>query len=216
MSFVSDSAAFTDDNPLWGLRQLGTQLACPAKSTFSLSGSPAHHVFLLEEGQIAETIVSQTGGEYWTALRRATWLLGACNVISGEPFACSFLMNRPGRVRVIPARDFLGLLETDTNLSRYVHKLHSREISEHLSKLATLALYDARHRLEEFLWQILPDLTVVNGRVRLPFSDIEITKIICCTPQYLSGIFKQLEANGLIRRVGGWLIVPDRGRLWHR
>jgi hypothetical protein len=36
------------------------------------------------------------------------------------------------------------------------------------------------------------------------------------TPQYLSGLLNCLEADGLISRSKGWIVIPDRKRLFHR
>jgi CRP-like cAMP-binding protein len=205
-----------NEKALTSLRRLGTLLQCPARVAFCQQGAPSDQVFLIERGLVVVTIASPGGNEYWVGLRQNGWLLGASSAITAQPCATRLVAQTQSAVRVIPTTDFLALLTADAGVSRYVHDLHARELSEQLSGLANLALCNARYRLEDFLWRILPTLPAVQGKVQLPLSDVEITKVICCTPQYLSLIFKQLESEGVLRRSGGWVSVPDPNRLRHR
>lgn len=199
------------------LRHRGIVLQCPRQVEFSGQGEASEQVYLLEEGLVTESVLSADGYQYHVSYRTAGALLGVPAVIARAPQPTSLVSQASSRVRVIPANEFRRLLRESVEMSSRIHDLQAREIQDRTFKLSGMVLCSARQRLEEFLWEILPHLSATGrGKVQLPFSDVEVTRFIGTTPQYLSGLFRELQGEGLIRRLNGWLVVPDRNRLWHR
>jgi CRP-like cAMP-binding protein len=204
------------DAALAALREVGTVFHCPRRSLFCYQEKPADQVFLVESGLVALTLLGVEGDEYWAGLRTVNSLIGTASVLAGRPYMVGLVSPCDSDIRIIRAQEFLALFSSNKEVARYVHDLQCRELCEHIAHLSGLATLRARQRLEEFLWRILPDLTLVKGRVHLPLTDLEIAKLLSVTPQHLSCIFRQLEVESLIEREKGWLRVPAPDRLFHR
>jgi CRP-like cAMP-binding protein len=192
--------------------------AYPAGVNLYLQGSPPHEVYLIESGLIKLSRFEVDGREIIIDLRFPGWLLGTNSVLIQKMYPATAATLTRCNIRRIPAGIFEHEVKTNPALSWRVHLMLSREIDSQVDRVTMLACLTARQRLEQLLWQLsglAPAGPPKDLRMQLPLKGHEIARWIAITPAYLCRLFEQLEADGLLRRHKGWLIIPDPQKLWH-
>lgn len=110
-------------------------------------------------------------------------------------------------------------IRSDPEFSLFLHRTLSLEIFEHLAHSAGLAHHTARQRLEHLIWQLMSTLETLatdeGTRLTLPLKQDEIAQLLAISPSYLCKLLGQAEADGVLRRKNGWLMLPDRDKVWH-
>ena len=82
-----------------------------------------------------------------------------------------------------------------------------------------IACLPARQRLEQLLWKLAErkgQNHSLDFKFQLPIKRWEAAQLLALTPTYLSRLFAELEAEEIISRTGGWIIVRKPANLWHR
>jgi CRP-like cAMP-binding protein len=97
-------------------------------------------------------------------------------------------------------------------------RLQAQEAASQTLQLAD-RLVPARRRLERLLYELAMDRESQSSdepiRIQLLLKHRHVAELISVTPQYLSHLFRQLEADGWIRWAGRDLILSSTGHLWH-
>lgn len=192
--------------------------AYPPGVNLYLQGSPPQEVYLIESGLIKLSRFEEDGRELIIDLRFPGWLLGTNSVLLQKMYPATAVTVTRCNMRRIPAGIFEHLVRTNPDLSWRVHQMHSRELYSQVNRVSMLGCLTARQRLEQLLWQLSslePAAPPTQLRIQLPLKGHEIARWIAITPAYLCRLFEQLEADGLLRRNKGWLIIPDPQKLWH-
>jgi CRP/FNR family transcriptional regulator len=169
-------------------------------------GASANKVYLINRGLVKLTRLEEGGQEVVVGLRTPGWLLGAASVVLQEPYPVSATTLTRCELRLIPAEEFRHWLKTNEPLSWYLHWVHSREVYDLVAHVSGLACLSTRQRLEQLLRQLKHADVLVKGkeeRLQLPISQSELARLIAVTPQYLSRLLKELEAEELIERAQG-------------
>jgi len=122
------------------------------------------------------------------------------------------------RIVRLPARHFLDLLRADVNLATTVQHLLSDEVIDQAARIAEFACLNARQRLENFIWRFTREIasTTDKSRLRLPLKQWEMAQFLAITPGYLCRLLDRLEADEIISRQNGWIVIPKHNKLWHR
>lgn len=190
----------------------------PAGVELFQQGLPARNVYLIEQGLIKLLRVQEDGQEVIVGLRRPGWCVGAAAVIIGTSYPVTAITVTRSHLSHIAGEGFRNLLKSDHSVSWRVHQMHSSEVCAQMIHLAELGCLPARKRLERLIWDLLVAQRrhTVAGPVKLdlPLRHWEIAQLIAVTPVHLSRLLDQLEADGVIRRSKGWLIICDIDRLW--
>ncbi|HWS56080.1 MAG TPA: Crp/Fnr family transcriptional regulator [Pyrinomonadaceae bacterium] len=191
--------------------------AYPPGVNLFLQGAPPQEVYLIETGLIKLCRYDEDGGEIIIDLRFPGWLLGTDSVLIQQSYPVTAVTLTRCNLRRIPAGIFEHQLKSNAELSWRLHQMHSRELHSQVNRVTMLGCLTARQRLEQLLWQLsgLEPAAQKEVRLQLPLKGHEIARWIAITPAYLSRLFEQLEAAGLIRRHKGWLVIPDARSLWH-
>ena len=232
MNFFPDNELVSTHPPVFGrpappscmteywaeINVLAPVQAYPPGVNLFLQGNPPHEVYLIESGLIKLSRYDEDGGEIIIDLRFPGWLLGTDSVLLQHSYPVTAVTLTRCNLRRIPAGIFEHQLKNNAVLSWRLHQMHSRELHIQVSRVSMLGCLTARQRLEQLLWQLCGlDPAEARGEIRLqlPLKGHEIARWIAITPAYLSRLFEQLEADGLIRRHKGWLVIPDSKNLWH-
>jgi CRP/FNR family cyclic AMP-dependent transcriptional regulator len=182
-------------------------------------GSTAWEVCLIKRGLVKLTRIEEEGHEIIVGLAFAGWLLGAAAVIIQQPYPVTAVTLSVSELRRMSAKCFGSLLEHNDQFSRYLHRMHSRELYDHVRRVALLGCISARKRLEQVLWHLIdasePRDMHTNIRLMPPMKYHEIAELIAVTPPYLSKLLRELEDDNIIRRKQGWLVITDVDGLWH-
>jgi CRP/FNR family transcriptional regulator len=185
----------------------------------SHQGAPTKNIYLIERGLVKLTRLEEDGREIIIDLRFPRWMIGSASAVIHRPYSVTAVTLTRCDLRRIPLEDFLRLLKTDSQFSWYLHELHSREVFQHVARVAQLGCLSARHRLEELLWQLISSLDLTDSqreiKIDMPLKNWEVAALIAVAPAYLSRLLNQMEEDHTLYRRNGWLIVPDPQKLWH-
>lgn len=212
------------DESRTALASLGPLQRYPPAIELFKQSSQAQDLYLIEHGLVKVTRFNQEGRELILGLRSPGWVLGVASVILRKPHPASAFTLTTCHLRRIPAQSFTDLLRRDPYLSWYFHQLQSREIYSQIAHMEGLGFLSARQRLEQLLWQLVSTQMPGNAqgedlrgetRLNVPLKLSEIAELIAITPEHLSRVLKQTEAEGLLRREKGWIIIYDPKKLRH-
>jgi CRP/FNR family transcriptional regulator len=188
--------------------------AYPAETELLRQGTLTQAVYLIDRGLIKLVQMEPDGRETVVGVRGPGWLLGATSVILQKPYPVTAVTLTRCHLRRVPADEFRYLLNTNSQFSWYVYRMHSREVPDRVE-----GFISARHRLEHLLWELVSAQDEIElqkpVRLRLPLKQWEVAKVIASKPASVSQLLNQLEEEGVLRRDEGWLIISDPDRLWH-
>ena len=211
-SFLSTEGNLHD----WG----PTQFYPPNTEIYHQEAS-ANAVYLIERGLVKLTWLDPDGHEVIVGLRRRHWLIGAPAVFLERRFAYTVTTLIPCCLRCISAKEFLGMVNTNTKFSRELLRTFSEEIYSQGIKVAMLGCMPARDRLTRFFCELVHEqkqascLSELQKPMKLlvPLKLKELAQLIAISPEHLSRIFRDLEQQGIIQRDNGRLILTDPARL---
>jgi CRP/FNR family transcriptional regulator len=176
-------------------------LGYPPGVRLFIQGHPSTDVFYLERGLVKLTSTQPSGEAAIIALRAAGWFLGAAAALLEQRHCVTAVTMVPCSLSRLPASLFRRLLRLDAELSWRVHEAHAEEICAQLTETVERVCLPAKKRLERFLGQLAIAATADREqparRIVLPLKRWEIAPLISVSPQYLSGLFRELEATWL-------------------
>jgi CRP/FNR family transcriptional regulator len=182
----------------------------PGESLF-WQGDPALRVYFLESGRVKITR-NENGRELIVGLRLPGSFLGAPAALLGgvHPFSAQTLSTC--LLRQLGAEALQRIAGADHAFCLHLLRSQLREMSEDLDNASGVGCLTVRQRLQGFLWRFA--CSGVNGRsgplrLELPLRNWELAQLLAITPEHLSRVLKELEADGLVERRRGWLILPD-------
>jgi CRP-like cAMP-binding protein len=157
------------------------------------------------------------GNESITAVRFDGDWLGTAAVVAGEPSPVSARTCSDAVLRRVPSATFRALLLDDTELSMRIHEAHSRDLCWQTTWLGHMCSMGSIQRLQCLLCRIASFRSVRTSgtgvKMQLPLHHWELAEFIGVRPEYLSRLLREMEAEDLIRRDKGWIIIPDPARL---
>lgn len=191
----------------------------PSGTELFQQGGRAGMVYFLKSGLVKLMRVEEDGQQMIVGLRSSGWLLGADSALLQAPHPVTAVALTRCDLRCLAAADFCRLLHENPRLSWQVHQLQSREVYSQVRQLAGLGCLSARHRLEQFLWDLAGSLAPAAPareiRLQVPLRDWEVAQMIAVTSSYVCRLLKELEQDGLLKRRKGWIILSRPERLWH-
>lgn len=185
---------------------------------FRQDSSPGQ-IYFVETGVTKLTRYEENGGEFILDIRFPGSLLGSEAVIRQRPHSFSAATATTCRLMPLSASRFLSLLKTESLLASFLQDSLCAAVLSQATRMSEIACLPARQRLEQLLW-MLAEQTCEGGKqnfkFQLPLKLWEAAQLLAITPTYLSRLLAELEADGIIVRSNGWVILCQPARLWHR
>jgi len=193
-----------------------------AVELFSQGAYPAE-VYLVQTGIVKFTRCEANGQEILLDLRFPGSLMGSAAAIRQKPHPFAAVTVTRCTLARWSARDFVSLLDTDTSLAARVREILSDDILDHVARISQLTCLPARQRLEQLLWQFCDRLEPDKSRrqsestskLQLPLKHYEIAHLLSITPTYLCRLLNALQAERVITRSKGWIVINNPSELWH-
>lgn len=180
-------------------------------------GRLADSVYLVTSGIVKLLYVNSKGKEVIVGLRHPGHLLGASSVILGEKYRASAETATLCCLIRVPAIEFVRLLDSNPDFSKFVHRAVAEEESNHFNRLVEQISHSTYHRLVKLLHQIISASRMAEARTTLqlsiPLKQWEIAELLAVTPEHTSRVLRLLEHDGLVQRKNGSLIVLDVAKL---
>lgn len=180
-------------------------------------GTATREVFYVNSGIVKLVHANSEGQERILDLAFTGAWLGSAAAIADVPNPVTGLTCTEATFQRIPANVFRDLLEQIPELSRNIREMHARELCNLTVWMAQLSSRTSRERLEAVIRQLILALGLTASargiRLQVPLRHWEIAALVAVSPEHLSRLLKQMEAEGVIKREKDWVIVPDLSRL---
>jgi len=170
--------------------------------------------------------IDSSGKEVIVGLRSSDALLGATEGVLHTEYLTSATTLTPCTIARIPIESFAARLESNLELSRYVHELIALEVHNHMQTLISVASHSAEYRLVTLLYE-----TISEGRLRaggsvvesefprehskatrlwtVPLKQWELAQLLAITPEHTNRVLGKLERAGLIKRDKRSIIINE-------
>jgi CRP-like cAMP-binding protein len=211
-------------HPSWDEAQLGPDAeslgrSCryPRGAELFAQGEILREVVYVVSGVIKLTQSDALGRESIAGLAFAREWLGTAAVIAGQPtpvtaFTCSDTV-----LTRVPADTFRALLLRDPRVSLQIHQAHSRELCRQTTWIGQMCSLGSLKRLQCVLCRFVATQSLLTCgstiKLQLPIRHWELAEFIGVSPEHVSRLLGDMEANGLIRREKSWIVIPDPKRL---
>ena len=182
-------------------------------------GSSPGHIYFVETGVAKLTRFEENGGEFILDILFPGALLGSEAAIRNKPHPFSAVTATNCRLTHLSAQRFLYLLSTEAQLAVFIQANLSADVLNQAARMSEIACLPARQRLEQLLWKIAErkgEVDTIDLKLQLPVKQWEAARLLAITPTYLSRLFADLEAEEIISRKSGWIILRKPASLWHR
>lgn len=191
----------------------------PARVRLFQQGSRPDCAYFVASGLVKLACLNAEGKEVIVGLRGPGTLLGATALVLNQPHLTTGVTLTPCHLARVSASEFGRLLEGNAQLSQYLHKLHAREVNAQLELLVDAVSRPAQYRLRKLLCNVLSAVrstlrSATDPNLWLPLKQWEIAELLSVTPEHTNRLLRRLEEDGLVRRRGRLLSVPDPERLF--
>ena len=200
------------------LRGCGGSCSYPSGAGLFHQGDRASEVFFLEAGLVKLVCSGENGRELIADIRFSGSLIGLSAVIGKQPHPITATTASTCRLRRIPENQFRALLLEDSELNSSVHQILSGEIISQAARIGEIVCLTARQRLENFIWRITQHGHAAQQnktQLQLPLRQWEVAQFLGITPGYLCRLLDELEAEEIIHRRNGWIVIPRHNSLCH-
>jgi CRP-like cAMP-binding protein len=115
---------------------------------------------------------------------------------------------------MIPAAIFLEAWQRNADFSWALHKIHCADLEDYERRIVELTCHTSRERLEEFIWELTAESPTPRCRAQIPLKIAQLSQLLAISLPHLNTLFQHLEDDGILRRIDGWLLIPNRNLLW--
>jgi len=194
---------------------LGPAVMFSDRDVIVTSGSEVRHLYLIEDGVVGR-FVPAAGRNLLEGLRTPGWLLGAAPAMRRGPHEATVLAMTNCVVRSLPVTVFRKAIQC-LDVSIWLNEMLASDLRAHTARAAAVVTHTTQVLVEELFIEMMlasgrPGL---DGSIRLPLqmSVTDVGDLVGASREHTSRILGDLEAIGLLVRVGGWFVVPFDSRL---
>jgi len=182
-----------------------------------IEGEPAEKVYLLEQGWVKATRISQDGREQAMMFLRAGEIFGDIAVFTEREYPGTVVALEDVDLWVIPASEFMALVGQDIVLAMAIIRRLSERVLHYIGLVEDLSLRNVEARLANTLLQhaeICDGQLVVPRRLWTTFDEMAVR--LGTVRDVLSRALKTLESDGLLKVKRHQIIILDPKGLAHR
>lgn len=182
-----------------------------------IEGEPAEIVYLLEQGWVKATRMSQDGREQAMMFFSSGEIFGDIAVFTEKEYPGTVVALEDVDVWVIPASEFMALAEQDIVLAMAIIRRLSERVLHYIGLVEDLSLRNVEARLANTLLQhaeICDGQLVVPRRLWTTFDEMAVR--LGTVRDVLSRALKTLESDGLLKVKRHQIIILDPKGLAHR
>jgi CRP/FNR family transcriptional regulator len=181
-------------------------------------GEALTEVFLIKTGLVKLVSTAQKGHESILSLAFPGEWLGTAAVIANAPTPAAAVTCASALIAATSAESFLAALQSDRELSAQIHLRQATELCRQSHWIGQLGSANGRQRLELMLRRLIPADPSPKARssavkLQLPLHHWELARLVAISPEHLSRLLADMQAEGIIVREKGAIVVRDVRRL---
>jgi len=175
-----------------------------------IEGEPAEKIYLLEQGWVKATRISQDGREQAMMFFTVGEIFGDIAVFTEKEYPGTVVALEDVDLWVIPASEFMALAEQDNVLAMAIIRRLSDRVLHYIGLVEDLSLRNVEARLANTLLQhaeTCDGQLVVPRRLWTTFDEMAVR--LGTVRDVLSRALKTLEAEGLLKVEKQKIIIQD-------
>jgi CRP/FNR family cyclic AMP-dependent transcriptional regulator len=180
------------------------------KVSIFLPGDPSQHVYLLKEGRVKISRVSENGREVTLALLEPGEIFGELEVLQDSARDTSAEALDDSQLCVIPKERFLSMIRLKPELSFRLTKLIGFRLTRIESRVEDLVFRDVPSRLAHLLLQISNDhgrATPQGIQIKIKLTHQEMANLIGSIRETVSAVLGEFKKEGLIALDGRQITI---------
>jgi CRP/FNR family transcriptional regulator, dissimilatory nitrate respiration regulator len=175
-------------------------------------GTEAAAFYIVAAGKVKIHTSSSDGREQVLHVHGAGELVAEAAIFDSMEYPASCIALEDSLLIKIPRDPFVSLISQSKGLCLRMMGSYSKRLRQFVTKLEEMSLKDVRARLAAYL---LGHSTIEHGaRVcRLEFSKKDLSALLGTTPETLSRALAFMKERGMIREIGGLIMITDAEKL---
>lgn len=210
--FLKQIKLFSDlsDEEIKGMENITQMVGVKRKEPIYLPGDPGDRVFLLKQGRVKLSRITEEGKELTLVILEAGEIFGELEALEGSPRDTIAEAVEDAAICVINKRDFVAFLKKTPDLSIKLTKLIGLRLKKIESRIEDLVFRDVPSRLARLLLDLSTELGVRENkgiRLRAKLTHEEMANLIGSTRETVSAVLGDFRRRGLIAQEKKGVII---------
>ncbi len=172
-------------------------------------------LFYILDGKVKLTQMSTEGKEQIVHLAKNKNIMGYRAILGNDFYSCSATAITDSILWMIPAQNFIDLVFTQPNLSKYIILLLSKELREAENKITNLAHFSVKQRVAQSILYLKdfygyePD----NKTINLIFTREELANLSGTMRETATRALREIKEDNIISLVGKKIVINKLSEL---
>lgn len=182
----------------------------PRNTTIVEEGLPGDYMYILREGRVKVTKLSEDGREKILDFLDVGAFVGEMALLERAPRSASVKTLSAVRVLALSRNDFMGLLRKSPDLALAVIQVLSRRLRTVNDQASALSFQRVKDRTTGLLDRLAKDSTSLGDRRATPaLTHQQIADMIGTSRETVTRVVKELKASGWLQQEGKRYLIPS-------
>lgn len=182
----------------------------PRNTTIVEEGLPGDYMYIIREGRVKVTKLSEDGREKILDFLEAGKFVGEMALLERAPRSASVKTLSAVRVLALSRNDFMGLIRKSPDLAMAVIQELSRRLRTVNEQASALSFQRVKERTKGLLSRLARDPASDPARRRTPtLTHQQIADMIGTSRETVTRVVKELKASGWLSQEGKRYLVPS-------
>jgi CRP-like cAMP-binding protein len=198
------------DEGLHEIADLLIERKFPKNATIFEEGVPGDYMYLIQNGQVKVTKVSEDGREKILAIHSEGDFFGEMALVEREPRSASIKTMRPCVLLALSRNDFLSLLRQNPDISLELIRVLSQRLRDANGQVRALLFERVEGRARGVLRRLARDAQPdAEGRAPTPtVTHQQLADLVGTSRETITRVVKELKDSGWLRQEGKRYLVP--------
>jgi CRP-like cAMP-binding protein len=184
----------------------------PRNTTIVEEGLPGDYMYILRDGRVKVTKLSEDGREKILDFLEAGSFVGEMALLERGPRSASVKTLSPVRVLALSRTDFIALLRKSPDLALAVIQELSRRLRSVNEQASSLSFQRVKERTMGLLERLAKDPAADGERLVTPsLTHQQIADMVGTSRETVTRVVKDLKESGWLRQEGKRYHVPQAG-----
>jgi len=182
----------------------------PQNSVIVEEGLPGDYMYVLREGSVKVTKLSEDGREKILEILDPGDFFGEMSLLDRAPRSASVRTLDPVRVLALSRTDFLALLRKSPDLAMAVIQELTQRLRDAGEHASSLSFQSVKDRTKGLFRRMARDAASVSGHHVTPaLTHQQIADMISTSRETVTRVIKELKEEGWLLQEGKRYVVPD-------
>ncbi len=182
----------------------------PQNSVVVEEGLPGDYMYILREGRVKVTKLSDDGREKILEILGPGAFFGEMSLLDRSPRSASVRTLDPARVVALSRTDFLDSLRKSPDLSMAVIQVLTQRLRYAGEHTSSLSFESVKERTKGLFRRMASDVSTREGHHMTPvLTHQQIADMISTSRETVTRVIKELKDEGWLAQEGKRYLVPD-------